>query len=398
MVRVRCEDLRKEFVSGTGETIVAVDSIDIDIDDGTFVTILGPSGCGKTTLLRMLAGLETPTAGRIYYDGEDVTDWSVQDRHIGMVFQNIALFPYMTVRDNIEYGLKYTEASEEEMKQEAQAMAELLAIEDQLDDKPNQLSGGQRQRVALARALIRDPNVFLLDEPMAALDAELKVRLRTEIKELHSEFQTTTFYVTHDQEEAMTLSEEVIVINEGRIEQHSTPYKMFDAPNSKFVARFIGSPNINFFDARLENGRLVAERLAQPIDVPSATLENIQSASNPSALTLGIRPSALTLVENESDAYISGTASLDEQLGTETILHLDVGEQGTSVTERTEVRAVVPPDVIPEPGETFHFTFDRKDVHVFEEPSGEVLVNGLMTSQQEVTTRDSSVAEEYSTS
>ncbi len=378
MVRVTCEGLRKEFVSGSGEPIVAVDSIDIDIDDGTFVTILGPSGCGKTTLLRMLAGLETPTAGKIFYDDEDVTDWPVQDRRIGMVFQNIALFPYMTVRKNIEYGLKYTDATDEERRNASQEMAELLGIEDQLDDKPGQLSGGQRQRVALARALIRDPNVFLLDEPMAALDAELKVRLRTELKELHREFRTTTFYVTHDQEEAMTLSEEVIVIQDGRIEQHSPPYELFEAPNSKFVARFIGSPNINFFDAHLGDGQLHVPQFEKPVPVPQEVLSEIEAATDPADLTLGVRPSALRIVENSDEAYFEGETTIHEQLGTETILHLSLENTEEGVLEEgTSVRALGPPNMTPEPGERFRFAFAPSDVHVFDNRTGVALVNGL---------------------
>lgn len=378
MVRVECKGLRKEFVSGSGDTIVAVDSVDLEIEDGTFVTILGPSGCGKTTLLRMLAGLETPTDGTIFYDDDDVTDWAVQDRRIGMVFQNIALFPYMTVRQNIEYGLKYTEATEEERKTAAQEMAELLGIEDQLDDKPGQLSGGQRQRVALARALIRDPNVFLLDEPMAALDAELKVRLRTELKELHNEFKTTTFYVTHDQEEAMTLSEEVIVIRDGRIEQQSPPYELFEAPNSKFVAQFIGSPNINFFEASYRDGHLDVPMFNQRLRIPEAAHGHLEGVSDSERITIGVRPSAMEVVESESDAFFRATAAIHEQLGTETIIHLSTGnDDSPGVEGEKDVRIVGPPNLTPSPGDEFFLRFELSDVHVFDDTTGDAIVNGL---------------------
>lgn len=378
MVRVECKGLRKEFVSGGGDTIVAVDSVDLEVEDGTFVTILGPSGCGKTTLLRMLAGLETPTEGQIFYDDDDVTDWAVQDRRIGMVFQNIALFPYMTVRDNIEYGLKYTEATEEERATAAQEMAELLGIDDQLDDKPGQLSGGQRQRVALARALIRDPSVFLLDEPMAALDAELKVRLRTELKELHNEFQTTTFYVTHDQEEAMTLSEEVIVIRDGQIEQKTTPFELFEAPNSKFVAQFIGSPNINFFDAVYRDGQLEVETFERPVRIPASAQEMLEQVNDPERITIGVRPSAMQVVDDESAAYLRAEAAIHEQLGTETIIHLstDNGEK-SGVEGEKDVRIVGPADLTPSPGDEFLLRFELADMHIFDDVTGDALLNGL---------------------
>ena len=373
MVRVECEGLTKEFQTGS-RRVTAVDSVDLEIEDGTFVTILGPSGCGKTTLLRMLAGLETPTAGSISFDGEDVTDQKVQDRHIGMVFQNIALFPFKTVRANIEYGLKYTDASTEKRERRAVEMAEMLGIEDLLDNKPNQLSGGQRQRVALGRALVREPRVFLLDEPMSDLDAELKVSLRTELKELHQEFRTTTLYVTHDQEEAMTLSEEVIVINDGRIQQQSPPYEMYDEPENTFVAQFIGSPNINFFDAELRDGQLHVPSFTRPIDVPAAQVGPIEAATGRDGLTIGVRPAAMELVAGAEGARLETTAQLYEQLGDETILHTE-DETGAAV------RALVPPEVTPAPGEAIRLTFDPEDVHVFDAETGEAILNGLGTDR-----------------
>jgi len=369
MVRVECENLRKEFGSG-GRTIVAVDSVDLTIEDGTFVTILGPSGCGKTTLLRMLAGLERPTSGSIYFDGKDVTDDSVQERYIGMVFQNIALFPFKTVRENIEYGLKYTDTDKQTRREEATEMAEMLDIEDLMGNKPNQLSGGQRQRVALGRALVRDPNVFLLDEPMAALDAELKVSLRTELKELHQEFQTTTLYVTHDQEEAMTLSEEVIVINEGRIQQQSPPFEIFTEPNNMFVARFIGSPNINFFDATYRDGELVVDEFERSVQVPDDISEDVMSELRERDLTIGIRPSDMRMVDVADDPLIRAEAQLYEQLGDETILHTTLGGG-------EDVRALIPPTVTPDVGEAVHLDFDPSGVHVFDAETEEAIVNGL---------------------
>ena len=369
MVQVDCENLTKEFGSGN-RRVVAVDSVDLTIEDGTFVTILGPSGCGKTTLLRMLAGLETPSSGSILFDGDDVTNRSVQDRRIGMVFQNIALFPFKSVRDNIEYGLKYTDAGKDDRREQAIEMAEMLGIEELMDNKPNQLSGGQRQRVALGRALIRDPNVFLLDEPMSDLDAELKVTLRTELKELHKEFRTTTLYVTHDQEEAMTLSEEVIVINDGEIQQMSPPFEIFTEPKNMFVARFIGSPNINFVDATVGEGQIDVDGFERPIEVPTHLIREIEAELGDDDLCIGVRPSALSLVEDDEEAIVETTVDLFEQLGDETILI-------TKMADGTEIRALVPPIMIPRDGESVRFTVEPADVHVFDKTTGKTILNSL---------------------
>jgi len=380
MVKLECENLLKEFGSGD-KKIVAVDSVDITIEDGTFVTILGPSGCGKTTLLRMLAGLERPTSGSIYFDGKDVTEDSVQERYIGMVFQNIALFPFKSVRENIEYGLKYTDTDKKTRQQEATEMAEMLGIDELMDNKPNQLSGGQRQRVALGRALIRDPNVFLLDEPMAALDAELKIQLRTELKELHQEFGTTTLYVTHDQEEAMTLSEEVIVIDDGEIQQQSPPFEIYSEPNNMFVARFIGSPNINFFDATYRDGQLEVAEFDRPVPVPDGVAEDVLREMRERDLTIGIRPSEMSRVNAGDEPTITGEAQLYEQLGDETILH-------TAVTDDKEVRALIPPRMTPDVGETIHLDFEPSGVHVFDARTEETIVNGLGAAPGTVSTAE----------
>jgi len=380
MVKLECENLLKEFGSGDRK-IVAVDSVDITIEDGTFVTILGPSGCGKTTLLRMLAGLERPTSGSIYFDGKDVTEDSVQERYIGMVFQNIALFPFKSVRENIEYGLKYTDTDKKTRQQEATEMAEMLGIDELMDNKPNQLSGGQRQRVALGRALIRDPNVFLLDEPMAALDAELKIQLRTELKELHQEFGTTTLYVTHDQEEAMTLSEEVIVIDDGEIQQQSPPFEIYSEPNNMFVARFIGSPNINFFDATYRDGQLEVAEFDRPVPVPDGVAEDVLREMRERDLTIGIRPSEMSRVNAGDEPTITGEAQLYEQLGDETILH-------TAVTDDKEVRALIPPRMTPDVGETIHLDFEPSGVHVFDARTEETIVNGLGAAPGTVSTAE----------
>ncbi len=376
MVRIQTENLTKVFSSGSGET-VAVDSIDLTIEDGTFVTLLGPSGCGKTTLLRMLGGLERPSEGTIKFDEKDVTELNVQDRRISMVFQSIALFPFKTVRENIEYGLKYTDTSKDVQKQKALEMAEMLGIEGLLDDKPNQLSGGQSQRVALARALIRNPTVFLLDEPMSDLDAELKIDLRAELKELHNEFRETTLYVTHDQEEAMTLSEEVLVMNHGELQQQSPPFELYTKPVNMFVARFIGSPNINFFPARYRDGQLVVEGFDRTITVPEEAQAELSHVDAETALQIGIRPNALELAETD-DAYFGASTNIYEQLGDETILHTTMSIDD----EERNVRAMVPPTFTPNENTPVTFTFDRSAVHVFDDYSGEAIVNGLTHAEE----------------
>jgi multiple sugar transport system ATP-binding protein len=376
MVRIKTEGLTKVFQSGSGKT-VAVDSVDLTIEDGTFVTLLGPSGCGKTTLLRMLAGLETPSSGTILFDDDDVTDTSVQDRGISMVFQSIALLPFKTVRENIEYGLKYTDADKKERERKAKEMAELVGIGDLLKNKPNQLSGGQSQRVALSRALIRDPTVFLLDEPMSNLDAELKVDLRAELKELHSEFRETTLYVTHDQEEAMTLSEEVLVMKDGEIQQQSPPFELYTQPRTMFVARFIGSPNINFFSASVENGHLEVNDFDKSIEIPSDLRTKLEKEYDGEPLQIGIRPNKLEL-SNESESYLTAETTIYEQLGNETILHNVMSVGG----EEQEIRAIVPPEITPDKGNRVHYTFDRSSVHIFNGTTGEAIVNSLVKGEE----------------
>jgi multiple sugar transport system ATP-binding protein len=372
MASIRTENLTKVFSSGSNR-IVAADSVDLTIEDGTFVTLLGPSGCGKTTLLRMLGGLETPTQGTVYYDDEDVTDRSVQDRRISMVFQSIALFPFKTVRKNIEYGLKYTDTDAEAREEKAREMAEMVGIEELLDQKPNQLSGGQQQRVALSRALIRDPTVFLLDEPMSDLDAELKIDLRAELKELHNEFQTTTLYVTHDQEEAMTLSEEVIVMQDGEVQQMSPPYELYSEPDNMFVARFIGSPNINFFPAALDGTTIDVSGFDESIEVSQETATAIEQGHTGDGLQIGLRPSELEMVDDLADADFRTETTIYEQLGDETILHSRMSVDGVE----QEVRAMVPPEFTPGDGTEVGFTFSPSDVHVFDDQTGDAILNGL---------------------
>src|SRR5271154_7195080 len=257
MAEVSLRNVVKRF-----DAIDVVRSINLDIPDNEFVVLVGPSGCGKSTTLRMIAGLEEITSGDIYIGGEIVNDRPPKDRDIAMVFQNYALYPHMSVFDNMAFGLKLRKFPKEEIKRRVDEAARILDIAPLLDRKPRALSGGQRQRVAMGRAIVRNPKVFLFDEPLSNLDAKLRVQMRTEIKKVHQTVKTTTVYVTHDQVEAMTLADRVVVMNAGIIEQLGTPHELYHHPRTKFVAGFIGSPAMNFIPCRLEeNGSGLRVRL-----------------------------------------------------------------------------------------------------------------------------------------
>ncbi|WP_313691824.1 ABC transporter ATP-binding protein [Halorarum halobium] len=376
MARVTCTDLRKVFPTPAGNE-VAVDSISMTLEDGEFTTLVGPSGCGKTTLLRMISGLETPTEGRITFDEDDVTNLRPQNRDISMVFQDIALFPFKTVRENIEYGLKYTDVDGETRDEQVEEMARITDIEELLDKKPNQLSGGQQQRVALSRSLIRSPAIFLLDEPMSDLDAKLKIEMRAELKELHREFQTTTLYVTHDQEEAMTLSDQVVIMNDGMIMQKASPYDVYHNPNNVFVARFMGSPTINTIEATMTPDGVSSPLLSSDVDLSSAQRERIASAATGDQVTLGIRPSDLKPVDDDTEPSIEARVNIFEQMGDDIILHLK------SAADEQDLRALAPPHDRPERGETFTLGFDVADLHVFDGRTGEALANGFERAERE---------------
>jgi multiple sugar transport system ATP-binding protein len=355
----------------SGGEEVAVDSIDATIEEGEFATVVGPSGCGKTTFLRMISGLETPTDGEIHFDDELVTNLAPQDRGISMVFQSIALFPFKTVGENIQYGLKYADVDSNEVNERVEEMSEMVGIEELLDKKPPQLSGGQQQRAALARALIRDPEVFLLDEPLSDLDAKLKTQMRTELKELHRQIPKTTIYVTHDQEEAMTLSDSVIVMNDGQIMQKSPPNEIYNEPENVFVARFMGSPSINVFEGELGGNAISSQALHNPIAVGPEMRERISSELSNGSLDIGVRPRNLSLTEDASEADLSGTTKVFEQMGDATVLHLSLD------TVPQELRVVIPPERTPDEDETFHLTFEAEDVHLFDGVTGETITNSL---------------------
>ncbi|WP_283646555.1 ABC transporter ATP-binding protein [Marinovum algicola] len=327
MATVTLENLKKSF----GKTEV-IQGIDIDIADGEFVVIVGPSGCGKSTLLRMVAGLETATSGEVRIDGKRVNDVEPMDRDIAMVFQNYALYPHMSVFDNMAYGLKIQKVAKPEIAERVQTAAKLLQLEPYLERKPRELSGGQRQRVAMGRAIVRKPAVFLFDEPLSNLDAKLRVQMRLEIKALQRELGVTSLYVTHDQVEAMTLADRMIVMNAGVADQIGAPLDVYADPATEFVAGFIGSPPTNFIDAALLDG----ERAGR----------------------IGIRPEHVRLAEQ---GRIEAVVVYAEALGAETLVHLRAGD-GQQITVRQESGLAIPTE-----GQSCGLAWDSAQVMRFDE-------------------------------
>lgn len=306
-----------------------VHGIDLEIADGEFIVLVGPSGCGKSTTLRMVAGLETITGGDIRIDDKRVNDLQPGERDIAMVFQNYALYPHLSVAENIVFGLKLRKVPKAEIAQRLKRTAEILGLDELLARKPRQLSGGQRQRVAMGRALIRNPSVFLFDEPLSNLDAKLRVQMRTEIKALHARVPTTTIYVTHDQVEAMTLADRVVVMNKGRIEQIAPPEELYLRPLTRFVAGFIGSPGMNFLTVSIEETRAeLAVRLpdGQSLAIPPGRADLFRPLAGKPAV-IGIRPEHFSLTSGPSMLNI--TAKFVEPLGMETLVHFSLGGESS---------------------------------------------------------------------
>ncbi len=300
----------------------AVDDVNLSIQDGEFLVLVGPSGCGKSTVLRMIAGLEEVTEGQVKIGERTVNDVAPKDRDIAMVFQNYALYPHMTVYENMAFGLRRRKLAADEVERKVRAAADTLGLESYLARKPRELSGGERQRVALGRAMVRDPQVFLFDEPLSNLDAKLRVQMRAEIKRLHQRVNATMVYVTHDQTEAMTLGDRIAVLRGGVLQQVADPFTLYSRPANQFVAGFIGSPPINFFAATLdEAGRtLTAGGVAIPLpDAAAAAL----AARRGRGVTLGVRPEDLVLDGQAPGVTLEGTVDVREPLGSEVLVHLD---------------------------------------------------------------------------
>ena len=325
------------------DTVHAVKDVNLQIRDKEFVVFVGPSGCGKTTTLRMIAGLEAISSGDISIDGNVVNDLAPMDRDIAMVFQNYALYPHMSVYDNMAFGLKMRKFEKAEIAKRVKDAADILGIGELLKRKPRQLSGGQRQRVALGRAIVRHPRVFLFDEPLSNLDAKLRVQMRVELKKLHLRLGTTAVYVTHDQVEAMTLGDRVVVMKDGWVQQVGEPLELYNTPANKFVAGFIGSPAMNFANVTVTeaNGSVVAESKGLRIKLPDEIAQRVRAHSSRD-VTLGIRPEDLTVAgaSDSPDLCFDAAVEVVEQLGSEIILDTKVGDamMVASVEPTTKVK------------------------------------------------------------
>ena len=335
------KNITKIYPNGTK----AVDETSLNVEDGEFVVFVGPSGCGKSTLLRMIAGLEDITGGEISLDGKIINNIDPSERDVAMVFQNYALYPHMSVYNNMAYGLKNRGISKEDIATKVNDAAELLEIDQLLSRKPSMLSGGQRQRVAMGRAIVRNPKIFLFDEPLSNLDAKLRNQMRLEIKKLQRQMDVTSVFVTHDQTEAMTLGDRIVVINNGIVEQVGTPKDIYSKPNTKFVAEFIGSPQMNLFNCKIENGNA-------KIGDGHINLENSINIQNAS---IGVRPDDIQVNQN---GKFETKANLVEYLGSDMIIYSSIGNQDFSckLSSKIDVKA----------GDNFKFDILSSSVHIFD--------------------------------
>lgn len=359
MTKIKIENLKKVFQSSE-EEIVAVDDLDIDIKDGEFLVFVGPSGCGKTTSLRCLSGLEEITEGSIYFDDRDVTNLSGRERNVAMVFQNYALYPHMNVRKNIGFGLKLTtKLTSNEIRNKVEDVANMLGIEDLLGDKPKELSGGQQQRVALGRAIVRNPEVFLLDEPLSNLDAKLRTNMRTEILELQQQLNITTVYVTHDQTEAMAMGDRIAVMKDGELQQIGEPEELYIDPNSEFVASFLGSPGMNIFSVEVKQSADSGKQLSGPGEF-LYNLDNTNLLENQDQVRVGLRPEDIRIVDSGG---ISANVNVVEHMGNENYMYMRMSD--------VELSARVDRIIRPNENETIQFTFDLSDLYLFDSDSGE---------------------------
>jgi multiple sugar transport system ATP-binding protein len=356
MAGIRIDSVRKQF-----GRVVAVADVSLDIPDGAFVILVGPSGCGKTTLLRMLAGLEDVSAGRIAIGTREVTTLPARERDVAMVFQSYALYPHMTVRRNMSFALEIKEVPRPEIERRVSATAEILGIAPLLERRPKQLSGGQRQRVALGRAIVREPSVFLFDEPLSNLDAKLRTSMRSELIKLHKRLKATIVYVTHDQVEAMTMGELVVVMKDGVIQQQGAPLDIYRDPANLFVAEFIGSPAMNFLEGRLDAARCEAvTRSGLRLRLQASDRGPIDGAD--AGMVFGIRPEHLGTEPKPGHDTLEATVEVVEPLGAETILEVSV--QGATLTAR------VKGEIVPAVGAPIRIAVDPRKIYAFRKADG----------------------------
>ena len=360
MANVKLESVQKAFVAG-GKTRLAVDDVSFDIADGEFCVLVGPSGCGKSTTLRIVAGLETATSGRVLIGQRDVTTLPAKERDIAMVFQSYALYPHMTAYENMAFALKLKKLPSADIDRRVRDAAQLLGIAELLERRPRQLSGGERQRIALGRAIVRQPQVFLFDEPLSNLDAKLRLQMRREIAALHQRLGVTMIYVTHDQVEAMTLGDRIVVLDRGRVQQIAPPLELYERPQNVFVASFIGSPAMNLVPGQLvreSNVTFHAQSNAFSVTLPGQWPAGMSGR----AVILGIRPEHVSLATGEG---IPARVELAEPLGNELLLHVTVGEH--QLTSR------LPPGAPPAAGSVVKLRIETGKVHLFDAETGKAI-------------------------
>lgn len=370
MANLSLKNINKTYSNG----FVAVEDFNLEIEDKEFIIFVGPSGCGKSTTLRMIAGLEDISGGELYIEDNLVNNVEPKDRDIAMVFQNYALYPHMSVYDNMAFSLKLRKTPKDEIKKQVEEVARVLSIESLLDRKPKQLSGGQRQRVAIGRAIVRNPKVFLFDEPLSNLDAKLRVQMRIELAKLHHRLQTTFIYVTHDQTEAMTLGTRIVVMKDGIIQQVDSPINLYSKPNNKFVAGFIGSPQMNFIASRVEK---IGEGVALVFGSQSILLPEgkgnilIEQGYIGKEVFMGIRPEDIhdseIFVESSSNSVVEASVNVTELLGSEIFLYLSV--------ESADVTAKVDPRCTAKAGDKMKLAFDLNKVHIFDKDTELTITN-----------------------
>jgi multiple sugar transport system ATP-binding protein len=346
MAEVILKNLEKLYEKG----VVGIRNVNLKIKDKEFTVLVGPSGCGKSTTLRLVAGLETPTQGEIYIGDRLINNVPPKDRNIAMVFQDYALYPHMSVYDNMSFALRLRRYSKQKIKERVINAARILSLEDLLSRKPRALSGGQRQRVALGRAIVRDPQVFLFDEPLSNLDAKLRGEMRTELKKLHTRLNATTIYVTHDQVEAMTMGDKIVVLNQGEIQQIGDPISLYNHPDNLFVAGFIGAPPMNLFEGKVENGIFKSSGFEMKLNLPTGEI------------ILGVRPEDLRLDEGGA---LKGVIDVVEPIGNEVFIYLTIGEHPAIIRTSPGKKFRIG-DIIP-------LKFNREKLHIFDKNTGERL-------------------------
>jgi len=370
MASLKLKNIYKRYPGG----VTAVSDFTLDIEDKEFLILVGPSGCGKSTTLRMIAGLEEISEGELYIGDKLMNDVAPKDRDIAMVFQNYALYPHMTVFENMAFGLKLRKTPKDEIKRRVTEAAKILDIEHLLDRKPKALSGGQRQRVALGRAIVREPKVFLMDEPLSNLDAKLRVQMRTEISKLHDRLQTTFIYVTHDQTEAMTMGTRIVVMKDGFIQQVDSPQTLYDKPNNLFVAGFMGSPQMNFIPSRVEKKSDGIHLVFGNADIklPEGKAKKLEGTEYIGKdVIMGIRPENIhdeeAFLASMPDSVVTGKVEVTEMMGAEVFLYLLV--EGVNVTARVNPRTTA------RRGDTIKVAFDANKIHLFDKETERTIIN-----------------------